>query len=239
MAEEPKLPPKYHVTLKALEAQKVSLSRELDFCIRGYNCHNKDRADDYMCTYACSMYDLWVEDYTGKVPVSQWQRQIADEAIKNAVSCWANYNLNSSSPTASYWQTRLRTALEQHTGKPLWSLRKIATPEGANVRPRVFVPTVQQDSSKSPLLVMAEAAMLAKSVAPPAPAKPIFATELRQLLEEANWTPEQAAEKVEIDWRTVYRHLSGEVFPNPKTRWAYQRALSERLKKKIELPRVR
>jgi hypothetical protein len=82
-----------------------------------------------------------------------------------------------------------------------------------------------------------------KVVAPTPPqtvaptAAPIFGTELRRLLEEAEWKPEDIAEKIGIDSRTVYRHLNGSVFPTPKTRWAYQGALRERLKKKVVLPK--
>ena len=64
-----------------------------------------------------------------------------------------------------------------------------------------------------------------------------FPAELRRLLEEAQWTPEEVAEETNINWRTVYRHLGGEVRPNPKTRWAYERAFTERLGKQTKLPK--
>ncbi len=131
LTDEPKLPPKSHATLRSLEGQKTRLSSELSICIRSYNCHDKDRADDYMCTYACSIYDLLVEDYNKKVAVHGWRRQIADEAIRNTISCWTNYNLNAGNPTAAYWQSRLRTALEQHTQRKIW-FEKQEEPELSN-----------------------------------------------------------------------------------------------------------
>ena len=65
--DEQGLPPKSKTTLGKLEVQKSLLSVELSVCIRDWACHNKEHANDYMCAFVCTIYDILREDYSNKI----------------------------------------------------------------------------------------------------------------------------------------------------------------------------
>lgn len=173
------------------------------------------------------MYDLLLSDYREKTSWRTREQQIADEAIRNAIACWTNCNLNLiGNPSVAYWQSTLRTALEQHTGRLLWSLPKIAAPFEVNTRPPVFVPV--PDFPKIGVDLSSE----------PVSASPGFGVELKRLLEEARTRPEDIAEEVGIQPRNVYRHLAGETSPSIANVGRYERALSKRIGRKVVFSHV-
>jgi DNA-binding transcriptional ArsR family regulator len=61
---------------------------------------------------------------------------------------------------------------------------------------------------------------------------------LKRLLGEAHMTVEQLAEAVGIDPRSVYRHLAGEVLPQPPKMFAYQRVFSQALNRTVVIRKV-
>lgn len=117
MPDERELPPKSHAVLSNLDGQKSQLSRQLSLCVNNNGCHNPDRAKDYLRTYACSIFDLLWEYYDLKIDVFDFQKEIGEEAIRNVLSCWDNFNSVSRGTT---WIPTLKGALIQHAGRPIW-----------------------------------------------------------------------------------------------------------------------
>ena len=72
----------------------------------------------------------------------------------------------------------------------------------------------------------------------PAPPKETIAAQIRRLRDESRWTAEELAEAVEINTRTVTRHLSGETIPYPKNISAYERVFSKQLKRQVVINKM-
>jgi hypothetical protein len=211
--DEQGLPPKYKTTLGKLEVQKRLLSVELSVCIRDWACHNKEHANDYMCAFVCTIYDILREDYSNKITLFHFEKQLGNEAIRHTLSSWLNYNV--ANPTPDDWRSVLRTALRQHTGKLIWPIQKDVIPR--DPVPKMAEPPQIETPKKNTLM-------------------PEFAVELERLLIEARFTSEAIANEVGINWRTVYRHRKGEIQPSLKNIGAYEKALSKLLNRRITLP---
>lgn len=63
-----------------------------------------------------------------------------------------------------------------------------------------------------------------------------FSKALDQLLRDKNIRPEELADKMEIEWSTVYRHISGKHSPNRDTLKRYTEALTGILGYPVSLP---
>ena len=68
------------------------------------------------------------------------------------------------------------------------------------------------------------------------PPAPQFSEELRRLLTEARWRPEDVAEKIGIEPRNVYRHLAGKSIPSLVNIGRYEAALTKKLGRTVSLP---
>jgi hypothetical protein len=66
--------------------------------------------------------------------------------------------------------------------------------------------------------------------------EPKLPGELIRLLAEARWKTEDIAEKIGIDPRNVYRHLSSETAPSLKNIGRYEAVLSKHLGRRVTLP---
>jgi len=100
-------------------------------------------------------------------------------------------------------------------------------------------PAAQVPTPESPLLTMTMAKAAALSATPgrqETTMQPTLSEDLGRLLNEARWKPELIAEKVGIDPRNVYRHLSGETLPTLSHVGLYEAALSKELGRKVKLP---
>lgn len=109
-------------------------------------------------------------------------------------------------PQADFSFESLRNSIAQHLGHPLRTL---------GIRQAALIPSV-------PL--------------PQVPSPKEFAGELSRLLVEARWKPEDIAEKIGIDPRNVYRHLSSETVPTITNIGNYETALTTRLGRTVKLP---
>lgn len=95
----------------------------------------------------------------------------------------------------------------------------------------------QVPTPESPPLIMAKAAALnATPGKQETTMQPRLSEALDRLLNEARWKPELIAEKVGINPRNVYRHLSGETLPTLSHVGLYESALSKELGRKVKLP---
>jgi hypothetical protein len=220
-----------------------TLYRDLSSCTSTHDI-DEERAEHIMHAAAVSIFDVEYNAYRKKPGYEpKWILQIINESLLRVLKAADNI----------YWPdlpalfNGLTKTVTHHAQQ---IPQKIAVTSSEHTKPQVFVPTGQRAaayaragvdlSSTSPLLIAAaiQANIGQEFVMPTqGTTKPNFGTELRRLLEEAEWKPEDIAEKIGIDSRTVYRHLNGSVFPTAKTRWAYQGVLRERLKKNIVLPK--
>jgi hypothetical protein len=171
-------------------------------------------AKDLLRSHTCSIFDALKDAYSDKVNIWEWEQEIAEEAIGIVFACWRNFR---DLPTQEFSSDALRTDIATHVGHPLRSgpLQKAFVHPGTPIT-QVFVP---------PEINKPEANTSTSN----------FATDLVRLMDEARWSPEAIADEMGIDWRTVYRHRKGEMFPSLKTIWAYEEALTKRLKRKINL----
>jgi hypothetical protein len=62
--------------------------------------------------------------------------------------------------------------------------------------------------------------------------------QLKRLIDESHISVEELAEAIEADTRSVYRHLSGETLPQPKSLASYERVFSERLERKVHIKKM-
>ncbi len=214
------LPPKSTTTLALLNKKRQRIDEELRPCRGTYSWNDERRALDVLRTYVCDIYDCLKETYSLKVSSWEWEQEIAEEAINVTLGCWKSYNLG-----AHYSQLiePLRRAVVLHIGHSLRS--------GSLQQPS----TTSQAAAVSPTSVPIPADTTPSSVQK-APTH-TFADELKRFLEEAQWKPEDVAEKINTGWRIVYKHLNGSVIPSTKTRWAYERELTKRLGRKVMLPK--
>jgi hypothetical protein len=67
------------------------------------------------------------------------------------------------------------------------------------------------------------------------PSRPILSDQLKALQDEARLTAEQIAESLEIQPRSVFRHLGGQATPRRKQIAAYERLFTERLGRAVRL----
>jgi hypothetical protein len=190
-------------------------------------------AKDLVRSHTCAIFDILKEAYSHTVNTWEWEQEIADEAIQIAYACWSNFR---ELPRASFSAEALRTDITTHVGHPLRSgplPRLVETPApidspllsfikaSRDARPQVFAPI------SPPTVELKEEDV-------PAPSE--FASELKKRMIEARLTAEALADKVNIDCRTVYRHLSGAMSPSPTTLGVYEAVLSRLLKQTITLP---
>jgi hypothetical protein len=179
------------------------------YCISGYQCHDLLRAKDLLRSHTCSIFDFLKEIYTGKVAMSEWESDIANEAIQVVISCWGNFNI---SPKGYEWRAILEQAIVQHLGRNLRGFMISSLPHTE----------IPKEISPGP-------------TATPNPTQR-FSDALRSLLDEARWTSEMVAEKVGIDPRNVYRHLSEDTMPTKANVGKYEEVLSKQLNRKVILP---
>ena len=153
------------------------------------------------------------------------EEQIAEEAIRNTIQCWDNFN--GVYPQGSGWRPILREAIIQHLGRPFRQRLHPAFELSANTSPPPLLAMVQ-----------AQAKLVGNQlVAPPQSPKPLgIGGVLRQLLDESRLRPEDIAEDIGIQARNVYRHLAGETVPSLVNVGKYERALSKRLGRPVKLP---
>ncbi len=74
-----------------------------------------------------------------------------------------------------------------------------------------------------------------QSATAPNPTGPPLSGQLRALQDEARLTAEQIAESLDIDPRSVFRHLGGQAVPRRKQIAAYERLFTEKLGRNIKL----
>jgi hypothetical protein len=201
------LPPKSRSTLEKLTFKRNSLLGELStYCVQNYECYDQQRAKDFLRTSTCEFFDILMQAYGGLA----WDREdeVADEAIGIAIACWDNFNV---SPKGEFWINTLRVTVIQHLGRQLRKRETSAIPHefAAPTAPIIQTPTAET---------------------------PRLANDLKCLLDEARLRPEDIAEKIGIDPRNVYRHLSGETVPSLVNVDNYEKALSNRLGRKVKLP---
>ena len=211
MSFSPELPPKSLSVLNVLNNRRTALATELaTHCINdGLRCHDLGRAKDLLRTYACLIFDTLITEYRNRVAIRDFEYQIAEEAIEIILACWDSLGVD---PPSISWLPVLRKAITQHVGHDL---------NGSPADGKVHAPvsTRAQDSRQIEM-----------------PSEPSFGKELKRLLVEARWRPEDVAEEIEIDPRNVYRHLSDRTAPTLMNVDLYERALSRRLKTTVRLP---
>jgi hypothetical protein len=86
-------------------------------------------------------------------------------------------------------------------------------------------------------------AFIARLPAPPAPSPPsippsaihaeTIPEQLSRLRDESRWTMDELAEEIQVDPRTVQRHLAGDSSPYKRHIAAYERVFSKRLSRKV------
>ena len=238
MSVGPDLPPKSHSTLHKLTLKRNSLIGDLgNYCIQKYECYDLPRAKDFIRTYTCEFFDILKEAYGGLAFYRE--DEVADEAIAIAVACWANFNVH---PKGDFWASTLRATIVQHLGR---NLRKQQTSD-------TYVASGVDLASASPLLKMAVTPQTGTHLQPPnvpsvwapvlrdarteVPRPTSIKEQLKQLLIDCRWRPEDIAEEIGIQPRNVYRHLAGETFPTLVNVGKYEKAISKRLGRPVKLP---
>lgn len=211
MSSSPELPPKSLSVLNVLNNRRAALGTELaTHCINdGFGCHDLARAKDLLRTYACLIFDTLITEYRSRVAIRDFEYQIAEEAIEIILACWDNLGVD---PPAISWLPVLRNAITLHVGHDL---------NGSQANRDLRAPASAQTQDFRTI---------------EKPTEPSFGRELKRLLVEARWRPEDVAEEIEIDPRNVYRHLSDRTAPTLMNVDLYERALSRRLKTKVRLP---
>jgi hypothetical protein len=221
-----------HLTSEELskrDQEEMLLNSALSKCWRGDE-FDGERAGHVLSDYAVRIFRVIHDVYRTRPTFQQdWLKEIEHSAVYRTLKVYSGFSAYGMPPLAELSEA-LRGAIRRHL-------------ENSRV---VLLPPSAIERASSPLLAMvAETARegpktqaLAQiSIKPGAEIPdPDFAAELAKLLIEARWTPENVAEEINIDWRTVYRHRKGEIFPSLKTVWAYEEALSKRLNRKIKLP---
>ena len=239
-----------HAELRAMERE---LRNCLSSCALDYKVKDPDAAFEYLRTYAVKFFDFYYNYYdtVANETYRPHLRSASEKfAYRRVLICMENSRAFDNFLMSSSRATRLKTTISENADL----YEPLPKPNLAPTIPDRYAAAGVDVASGSPLLKAAVDAFAGRPTTPLPPevvaqmeagkaagirtASPLsFPAELRRLLEEAQWTPEEVAEETNINWRTVYRHLGGEVRPNPKTRWAYERAFTERLGKQTKLPK--
>jgi hypothetical protein len=200
-------------------------------------CYDFDLASDYLRIHATDIFDFLQKVFRDRINIRDWEEEIAAEAVRKTLNVWDS--MNPKSPAKQTWEGILQLSIVQTLGRPLR-----VTDKGGPLSQAVASLHIQPQTEDSPLLIMARAANVreiqgesTQSIAKEPDTSANFAAALKDLLTEARWTAEEVAEKIGIDARNVYRHLSSETLPKLGTLALYETQFSKKLNRKITLPR--
>jgi ribosome-binding protein aMBF1 (putative translation factor) len=68
--------------------------------------------------------------------------------------------------------------------------------------------------------------------------KTTIGEQIKSLCEECKLTPDDLAEKMELDFRTVQRHMAGDMVPYNRHRWRYEKLFSMLLKRQVVISKT-
>jgi len=204
------LPPKSIEALGILTSKRSSLKRELQIhCMQDSFCYDIARAKDYLRSYTCSIFDFLKKHYSTKIDTYSYEHLIGAEAVNIVLACWNDFDPLIKAAT---WEPTLKRSLDEHVGRPLGG-------EPATVKPEQSAPPIDSITAKGAGSNMGAG----------------YSEELRALLVECRWRPEDIAEKIKIQPRNVYRHLSGKTTPTLANIARYEEAFSKKLNRQIKL----
>jgi hypothetical protein len=208
-------------TIRERDEHESVLDRDLSQC-GGYDFFDVERAEHLLNAAVVSIFDVEYYAYREKPGYEpSWITHIMHEAAYRVVKQADNH----------YWKDlpSLYLVLEKTL---LHHLR-----HDSILAHHDELEAALSDKKKSrPGKTSTEPAPVVASKAPPQPQVPAFAEELDRLLIEARWKPEDISEKIGIDPRNVYRHLSSDTAPTLTNVASYEAALTNRLGRPVKLP---
>jgi lambda repressor-like predicted transcriptional regulator len=181
------------------------------YCINDQGCYNRDGAKDYLCAHCCSIFDLLKEAYSNKIAVWLWEEEIVEEALRNTLECWDNFN--GVYPPSSMWRSTVLDAIAQHLGRPI---RKSTRPAPAS--PPAY----------SALLTMPQATVNQAAVPEPVeqhPKQNAREAFVLPILETKGWSILDWSNEAEVAYHTAADYLEGKTRPYRSSRLKMAKAL--------------
>ena len=190
-------------------------------------------------------------------PHSQnWFTNLAKRTEDHVIGVVRDIEVSNAEKDFSYHdvaEDEMRKTIQQRLGKemrdrfPVEFPRSIPPPLPPHVQRQMLVPSLTPErlrrsgidpENARPLVQELIGLVGGKAENPLAPPKEerSFGEELDRLLLLARTTPERMAEMIDVDPTTVYRHKSGKFSPTRTTIAKYEKALSDILDDKVQLP---
>jgi hypothetical protein len=225
LSDMPPLTLEMHEKLRALER---ALQSELGRCCSNYELIDREAAFEYARSYAVQFYDCFYAFYS-EVPDPayrpHWRLASEKHALQRVLKC---IDHNSATRMAHTFNAEgiariKRTISERSEQNPIAKFPLIGGLDA---------------TLDSPLLTMAKAAArnAQRAVFAPIPVEPAsIATQLKELKLKSRLSAQKIAEGIDVDLRTVQRHLSGHASPRDSQILAYEEFFTKRLGKSIKL----
>ncbi|MGA7343876.1 MAG: helix-turn-helix transcriptional regulator [Terracidiphilus sp.] len=215
--------------------------KDLDPCVSSHSLYDPHAVLEYARTYAIDFYDLYYNYYSQFPDYREhWQPASAAFALQRVLHCLRNF-----SAIETYLELD-RSHVDRITRTISDRAKSIKKPEANHIaltgkQAAAFARAGIDMASASPLLLMLhEQANRTSDQLPQArPAIPAssesIGEQIRQLREECLLTNEQLAEALDVDRRSVVRHISGDNRPSKQHIAKYQEIFSARLGKEVRL----
>ena len=244
---------------RELESIEQRLRVVLSRC--GDDLFDSAKAFEYLRTYSVEFFEAFYRFYS-RYPAykDRWFGASQHKAVDRVFACVANnYNARSTFRNSSR-EDLLKTIEEHHKH---FGIEAVMAARASKINPLTTAPLTGRQtsayaaagidiSSGSALLMMAHTAAQGAHLQPsnvPSVMAPVLTdtrtevpgpssigVELRRLLVESRLRPEDIAEEIDIAVRNVYRHLAGETVPSLVNVGKYEKALSKRLGRSVNLP---
>jgi hypothetical protein len=182
--------------------------------------------------------EVYTPDQLLNPPPPPAKRPIRLRAILASYAC-ALFNLEASEyprdPRLKYWLEKLAERTRRRVMDTVARLESGGMNSLRHHNVRVSEMSESIDEALRPLIEdQLRKLAMAGSPSPPE----TIAAQLQRLRVQCRWTIEELAGAANISSRTVARHLSGEAIPYPKNIFAYEQAISKRLKIKTVIRKM-
>jgi hypothetical protein len=189
----------------------------------------------YLSNYSNELFFLEANRYPQYPPnpnSRNWLINLAQRVEDHAIRAIRDLAASNPEKDFSYHnvaEDEMRRTIQQRLAKEMKDHFPIEFP-----RPTPVPPRAPGSNAVTPETI---ARARGQNVARPAPtAGESFGKALDDILRENNIRPEALAERMEIEWSTVYRHISGKHWPNRDSLKRYAEALSGILGYSVKLP---
>ena len=254
VSDMPALSDEMHTKLRALERD---LRTELSHCCHSYDLRDPDAAFEYVRTYAIKFFDCFYGFYS-HIPdpqyESHWRPASEKFAYGRIVKCIENHSaVEAFFKRSSDRIERIKRTISDHAERkarrfpttafgppPLpeeekqVDAREMLSTLSGRPASSVYTKAAIDLTPSSPLLAMVRDAQSAH-MRPASASVVTIGEQIKSLRDECHLTVEEMAQALEVDRKSISRHLSSQYQPSKRHLVAYEKLFSQRLGKQVIL----